>query len=109
MFRRLSIGHLLINELKSQSKNEKSRDARIEGQHITGSWRNAGFRIDTLLYLAIQLQFGLTQHRWTLEYKFSDYLYQQLGEGPISKLHEQIPHLSKIKLVFDTNYQYYVR
>ena len=32
MFRHLSIGHLLINERKSQSKNEKSRDDRIEGQ-----------------------------------------------------------------------------
>ena len=35
MFRHLSIGHLLINERKSQSKNEKSRDDKIEGQQIT--------------------------------------------------------------------------
>ena len=40
MFRHLSIGHLLINERKSQSKNEKSRDDRIEGQQITKSLAN---------------------------------------------------------------------
>lgn len=42
MFRQLSIGHLLSNERKSQSKNEKSSDDRIEGLVQQRVWLYGG-------------------------------------------------------------------